>query len=437
MSQPAGDCVFPSRENKPENAVTPSNILAPHRLTILALLMIAQNALADVTVQEKMSLDVSILKAHTTETNYYAGEKKRHEYLFACDGMMKFLCGKQKNLDIERVDQGVSWRIDDKQRTYLESGLISPEQAQTAVRQQQAAYEKLRSCPAARSAGPDISKCEMSEPQIAVTKTGDHAMLLGHDTQRTNITLSQSCKVRQTGEECQLAYEFDVWLTQDKIDGVADRRAFEQAYLKKQGMSGDAMANPTLARAMAPYADSFRKLSAKSGDLKGLPLRTRFRFAYGGAHCRAGGAPDNGGAPSVAGSAGASARSSAESSTTSAAGWSTSESVERSAGSGPAGYIAGSTAGAFARSLVGGMFAKHRAAESTTAATSATPTAPSDATITTGTGQTLQTFADMTIETVSIDATPVPPARFEIPAGYKKLTPAPSKTDETPSCPNS
>jgi hypothetical protein len=400
-------------------------------LIILGSLLAARGAVADVTVQEQMSLDASIMKAHTTETSYFSGDKKRHEYLFACDGMMKLLCGKQKTLDIERIDEGVTWRIDDKQRTYTESGLLSPEQWQTAVKQQQAAYDKLRSCPAMRSAGPDTTKCEMSEPQIAVTKTGDHATLLGHDAQRTNITMSQSCKVRETGEECQLAYEFDVWLTQDEIAGVADRRAFEQAYLKKQGMSGDAMANPTMARAMAPYADSFRKLSAKSGDLKGFPLRTRFRFAYGGAHCRAGGVPGNSGPPSVASSAGSSARSSAESSTATAAGWSAAEGAERSTGSGPAGYIAGSTAGAFARSLVGGLFAKHRASESTSPAT------PSESTIATANGQTLQTFAEMTVETVSIDATPVAPARFEVPAGYKKLTPEAPKTDQTLSCPSS
>ncbi len=344
--------------------------------------------------------------------------------------MMKLLCGKQKTLDIERIDQGVTWHIDDKQHTYTESGLTSPEQWQTAVKQQQAAYDKLRSCPTTRSAGPDISKCEMSEPQIAINKTNDHTTVLGHDTQRTNITLTQSCKVRETGDECQLAYAFDVWLTQDEIAGVADRRAFEQAYLKSQGMSGDAMANPTMARAMAPYADSFRKLSAKSGDLKGFPLRTRFRFAYGGAHCRAGGVPNNSGPPSVVSNASSSARSSAENSTAAAAGWSASDAAERSSGSSPASYIAGSTAGAFARSLVGGLFAKHRATESSP------PTTPSESTLTTANGQTLQTFAEMTVETVSIDATPVAPSRFEVPAGYKKLTPVAPKTDESVSCPS-
>jgi hypothetical protein len=412
-------------------------ISAAGQLVAFGSLLTIHGAFADVTVQEQMSLDVSIVKAHTTETSYFSGEKKRHEYQFACDGMMKLLCGKQNTLDIERIDEGVTWRIDDKQRTYTETTLITPEQWQKAMKQQQAAYDKLRSCPATRSAspaGPDTSKCEMSEPQIAIAKTADHATILGHDSQRTNITLSQSCKVRETGEECLLAYEYDVWLTQEEIAGMADRRAFEQAYLKKQGMSGDMMANPTLARAMAPYADSFRKLSAKSGDLKGLPLRTRFRFAYGGPQCKAGGGGgDAGSSQSVAGNAGASARSAAEGSTAGAAGSVAAESAARSAGSGPGGYIASSTAGAFASSLVGGMFAKHRASESTTS-----PAAPADATMTTANGQKLQTFAEMTVETVSIDAAPVAAGRFEVPAGYKKLTPATvAKSDETPSCPSS
>jgi hypothetical protein len=400
------------------------------QLIILGSLLAARGACADVTVQEQMNLEASILNAHTTETSYFSGEKKRYEYVFACDGMMKLLCGKQKTLDIERIDQGVTWRIDDKQRTYTESGLTSPEQWQTAVKQQQATYEKLRSCPAMHSAGPDTSKCEMSEPQIVINKTGDHTTLLGHDSQRTNITLTQSCKVRETGDECQLAYALDVWLTQDDIPGVADRRAFEQAYLKNQGLSGEAMTNPMMARAMAPYAESFRKLSAQSGDLKGFPLRTRFRFAYGGAHCRAGGAPNNSGPPSVASNAGSSAVNTAENSTAAAAGYSATDAAQRSTGSGPASYIAASTAGAFTRSLVGGLFAKHRA-ESTS------PTTTSGSTVSTVNGQTLRTFAEMTVETVSIDASPVVPTRFEIPAGYKKLTPAAAKTDESVSCPSS
>jgi hypothetical protein len=74
-------------------------------------------------------------------------------------------------------------------------------------------YDKLRSCPTARNAGPGTSKSQLSEPQISVNKTGDHATLLGHDAQRTDITMTQSCKVRDTGEEYQLAYQFDVWLT--------------------------------------------------------------------------------------------------------------------------------------------------------------------------------------------------------------------------------
>jgi hypothetical protein len=68
--------------------------------------------------------------------------------------MMKLFCGKQKTLDIVRVDQGVTWRIEEKQRRYTESALSSPEQWQTAMKQQQADYDKLRSCPTASDSAP-------------------------------------------------------------------------------------------------------------------------------------------------------------------------------------------------------------------------------------------------------------------------------------------
>ena len=73
--------------------MTPLNLVAPCHLMILGSLLAARGAVADVTIQEQMSIDVSIFKAHTTETNFYAGEKKRHEYIFACIGLMMLLCG--------------------------------------------------------------------------------------------------------------------------------------------------------------------------------------------------------------------------------------------------------------------------------------------------------------------------------------------------------
>ncbi len=377
-------------------------------------------AVADVTVQEQSTVSVAFMKAHTTDTRSIAGDKSRSETQFSCDGMMSMLCGHKKNVEILRLDQGVTWDIDAKKKTYTEVPLPTPEQTRAMVERQRAAVEKLKSCPQMRQAqtGPDTSKCEMSEPRVSVTKTQDVANIAGHNAQRTNLTMTQSCKVKSTGEECELDYSFDVWLTQEEIAGLSERQKFQLAYARKLGLTPGSLANPALSKAMAPYADSLKQLAGRSSDLKGYPLRTQFRFAYGGPRCGTSAAsPSSSGSPGVVQNAGSAAGSAAENSATSAAGYSASDSVERSAGNGPGGYIAGSAAGAFARNLVGGMFAK-KSAPSTASDTSTTTAQPVGAK-----GDPLKTVAEFTMETTSIDAGVVAPTQFELPQGLKKIVP--------------
>ena len=51
-----------------------------------------------------------------------------------------------------------------------------------------------------------------------------------------------------------------------------------------------------LRRFLAPYADDLKQVSAKSGELKGYPLKTVVRIAFGGERCAAGkNQPEGGG----------------------------------------------------------------------------------------------------------------------------------------------
>lgn len=291
--------------------------------------------------------------------------------------------------------------------------------------------EKLKSCPqpAARSA-PDTSKCDMSPPKFDINKTSDTATLAGHQAQRTAVTMTQSCKNRDTGNSCDFIFAIDTWLTQDDIAGSTDIRSFRSAYYKKLGLDDVSGAvRGQMQQYLAPYADALRQVSAKAGDFKGYPLKTTMRVAIGGEHCAQAAHTQQqtgGSGGDVLGSAGNAATSAAASSTQGVAGSATDQAVRQATGNSLGGAIAGSAAGAFGSKLVGGLFAKKPAATSTpTAASSTAPAAPGAPV----------SLVNITMETTAISSDSISADQFELPAGWKKLTPKPQKERDNFECP--
>jgi hypothetical protein len=401
-------------------------------LATLAALSSYGSARADVTVQEQTTIHAFIVKAHGTTTNQVSGDKQRSEVQFACDGVMSMFCGHNKSVDIVRLDRGVTWDMEPKKKLYTERPFPTAEQQRALLQHQQAVIDKLKSCSAAQPAQSsiDTSKCEMSAPVTAVTKTQDTATLIGHMAQRTNVTMTQSCKIKDSADVCQFSYSFDVWLTQDELPGLTERRKFETEYLRKIGLTGSAPAGPGQMPALfAPYADSLKQLKSKSADFKGYPLKTTFRFAAGGAHCSLvpGAGASGSGSDDTLKNASTAAGDAGKSSATNAAGIGASQAVQHAAGSGLGGYVAGSAAGAFAQSMVGGMFGKKKKPDAAAAqAPAAQPGAP-DAGLT--------TVAEITMETTAIDIAPISAEQFEVPVSWKKITPNAQVNDALPNCP--
>ncbi len=410
-----------------------SNLGLAGTLAALTVLSPCGSARADVTIQEQTTIHAFVVKAHGTTTSQVSGDKQRSEVQFACDGVMSMFCGHNKTVDIVRLDRNVTWDMDPKKKRYTETPFPTPEQQRALLQHRQAVIDKLKSCPAAHPAQStiDTSKCEMSPPVLTVTKTQDSATLIGHTAQRTNVAMTQSCRVKDSGDVCQFSSSFDVWLTQDDLPGLTDRKTFEAAYQRKLGLTGAIPVDAEqLSSLLAPYADSIKQLKAESADFNGYPLKTTFRFAAGGGHCGlvpGSGASGSGGDGTLQ-NAGTAAGDAGKSSATSAAGWGTSEAVQRATGSNLGGYVAGSAAGAFAQNMVGGLFGKKKKpdavpGQSTPAAQSIAPDAG------------LTTVAEITMETTAIDPTPVSPEQFEVPASWQKITPKPQAGDALPNCP--
>lgn len=387
--------------------------------------LVGQPALADVTIQEQTTYDLSLIKAHGTSTELTSGDKQRRDSDMHCDGLMSFFCRNLGSGEITRLDKDLTWTLNPKDKEYTETHFPTPAERQVAEEKMRAALEKMKQCPARQgSNAPDTSKCQMSPPKIDAHQTDKHLTIAGHDARLSQLSLTESCHTPDNSDTCDFVISMDLWLTQDDIPGMADRKAFLQTYLKKLGLTDqDSGMQKMMRQFLAQYQDSLKELSTKAADFKGYPLKTSIRILYGGPQCAAAKkAASSGGGGGTVADAGSAAGQAAASSTSGEAQSAAGQAATNAAGNGVAGRIFGSAAGAFTNKLASGLFGKKPATDTPAAAPAAD--VPPD----------MVQFASITIETTSITATPIPADQFEVPAGWKLITPK-ARTEKEFSCP--
>jgi hypothetical protein len=388
--------------------------------------------LGDVTIQQQTHYDFASIKAHGTRTESTTTDKRRSDSDMHCEGLMSMFCGDTQAGDIIRLDRDVEWALEPKKREYRETPLPTAAQLAAARQEAHATMEKIKQCPAVAqhpAPAPDTSKCDMSPPRFDVKQPGVHAMLAGHDTQLTQIALTQSCTNKTTGDVCDFLFALDTWLTQDQIAGLADQKAFLDAYRARLGLdASDPVIQEEMRQFLAPYAEAMKQVSAKSGELKGYPLKTVLRIAFGGEHCSSAKNQTAGGGSSVVGdasqAAGNAAAGSATASSAGVAGSAAGSAVANATKSPLAGSVfssaASAAASAFGGKLAGGLFKKKAETPAPAAGNTSANALPPG----------MVQAAQISVETTSINAAAVPPEKFEIPAGWKRIEP---KTKETAS----
>jgi hypothetical protein len=387
--------------------------------------LLGQPAWGDVTVQEQSTFDLSLIKMHGTSTELTSGDKQRRDSEMHCEGMMSLLCRNVGGGEITRLDKDVMWTLNPKNKEYTETHFPTAAERQAVEEKMRATLEKLKQCPARPdSTAPDTSKCQMSPPKIDVHQTDQHMTIAGHDARLSTISLTESCHTPDNSDTCDFVIAMDSWLTQDEIPGIADRKAFVLAHMQKLGLTdANGSTQKMLQQFLAPYQDALKDVSAKAGDLKGYPLKTSIRILFGGAQCaaakKAGGSGAGGGTVTDASTA---ASQAAAGSAAGEAGAAAGQAAANAGGNGAAGRIFGSAAGAFTNKLATGLFGKKPAAAPAAAPAADTP-------------PNMVQFATITIETTSITATPIPADQFEIPAGWKLLTPKARPEGKEFSCP--
>jgi hypothetical protein len=374
---------------------------------------------ADVNVEQKISLDVaSMIHSHGSSTTSITGDKKREDSESHCEGMLSMVCGNVRSGEIVRLDRGLTWHLEPKKKSYREDVFATPEELADMRAKMQARLEKMRSCPVSQQQQPiDKSKCEMSPPKVDVHKTEDKTSITGHEVQRTVATLTETCTNKDTGDVCDTVVAVDTWLTQDKLPGAGDRRAFEQAYAKKLGLTDEQGAlRGEFAKFLAPYQAQIKQLTDKASDLKGQPLKTSLRVMMGGQQC------------------GATAKMKAN-------GAASGDNSAAGANGNPMANVA--QAGKQLGSALGGLFHKKKTDDSPAAASAAPPDSTATATTTTtpsvGAADPYAQYvqvAAFAVETTAMNTDTIPADRFEVPADWKKDAPKASKqTDDEFTCP--
>ncbi len=374
---------------------------------VLAASLGAVAAQADVTIEQRTTLEVAaMIRTHGSSTTKIAADKKREDTESHCEGVLSLVCGNVRSGEIVRLDRGLTWKLEPEKKSYREEIFATPEDLAQIRAKMQARLEKMRACPVSRKQQPiDKSKCEMSPPKIDVHKTDDKMSISGHDTQRTLATLTETCTNRETGDVCDTVVAFDLWLTQDKVPGAGDRRAFDQAYAKKLGLDdAQGALRGEFAKYLAPYQSQIKQLTDRSDDLKGQALKTTLRVMMGGAQCGT-----------------------------------TAKMKENGSGGNPPSANPMNNvaqAGKALGSALGGLFHKKKTEDGQTpASAAASPDVATTAGIPDPYAQYVQ-MAAFNSETVTISTDAIPAERFEVPADWKKEVPKPSRQgDDDFTCP--
>jgi hypothetical protein len=244
---------------------------------------------ADVTVEQQTSMSLGGMNIDISSTERTSSEKQRRDSETKCHGFLAMFCRDVQGGEIVRLDKQLEWQLEPKKKQYLERPFPTAEQRALAQAKMQEVMDQMKKCPmpqgtSTAQSSPDTTNC--SAAQIDVKPSDEHATIVGHDTHKSSVVMSQTCTDPKNGDICEMDYGFDVWLTSDQIPGIDERQTFSKNYLTAQGLDAS---NPQLQgmvrQFMAPYADNLKQLQGKSGDLKGYPLRTTFYMAFGGPHC--------------------------------------------------------------------------------------------------------------------------------------------------------
>src|SRR5690606_31042945 len=239
--------------------------------------------------------------------------------------------------------------------------------------------EKMEQDQASQQAasGVDESECEWSEPTVSLERTGAKDQIAGYEAERVAIIATQSCKNRKTGEVCDFGLVLEQWVAPG-FEAAKEVEAYYAAYAEKMGL--DTSASRQFAeRAQSlfgRYQGIWSEVAAKMREIDGHAVRSGFALGIGGPQC------------------------------------SSMHQAQQTESADSPMSIGGALGGAVGGAL-GGMLGKKKKEPEPAAPAAPAPTLPGG----------LMPMMTLSSELVSVSAAAVDPAKFEVPAGYKKAGP--------------
>jgi hypothetical protein len=378
-------------------------------LVLGACLMLGMNTLpahADITLEERIAIGGALKFANMsgrTVTTIAANRSRTESELKAESKLVQmFMPDMGATADIVRLDEEKVYSLNLKKKEYTETTFAERraliDKALDQARQAQAQQPQA-------TAGPvDQSQCEWSPPKAEVNRTGEQANIAGYDAERLTIIGTQTCTDKKSGSVCDFTLTIDEWLAPG-FDAEAETLSFYKAYAEKMGFTA-AVSQDAAQRAeslFGGYKGLWTEVGTKLRDVQGYPVKMSFGLGVGGAQCQTSQADASGSAPPSGAEAGEAAATAAGE----VAGQAAAEKAGESAFGGLAGKVGGK--------LAGSLFGKKKKEEPAPAAETAAA-APVPAT-------SMINVIQMSVELVSVNRNAASPTAFEVPAGFKKITP--------------
>lgn len=251
--------------------------------------LLAGTASADVTIEEKMSVEGAGLMRMGNMTGrtvtIISGQRARIESDIQMQSrLVRAFARDGASAQIVRLDDDKVYDLELKKKRYTETSLVEQRaQMEQAMQQSQEAQQTQQQS----ASGVDESECEWQPPKTDVKRTGEKNTIAGYEAERVLISATQSCKVKNSDQVCDFGLSLDQWVAPN-FEGDREAMDYHMAYAEKMGFTA-AGSRDFAERAesmFGRYKDMWQELSVKMRDIKGYPVRSSIGFGLGGPQCQ-------------------------------------------------------------------------------------------------------------------------------------------------------
>jgi hypothetical protein len=389
---------------------------------IIAAVLAAGSSFADVTMQQRVSVEaggvMSLFSSESTVTSSISSDRSRTETQTESKSkLMGSIGGNLDTVSIMRLDKGLAWQLMPEKQQYSE---MTFEQMRAQIQQSMQQLEEMQDSGGAGSLPVSEEDCQWSDPKTDVKETGEKQRFANIKAERHIITVQETCTVPDSGQTCVITWSMDNWMAR-RMPGDDETEDFNSALAEQLGtgemMSGAQAATLPL---MSMFKEGWKEALEEVGEIRGYPVKTVMQMEMGGENCTAmSGQPIamddlwsnalDAGLDAAAQSAGAHA------------GQMIAQETAEAVGDSVGGSVAGSAVGAASGEVISGLLSrfgkkKKKKAEPPPEA------APAEAVTEANPAAGSVVLFRVTSELIGFDDDNVAAERFELPAGWEKVS---------------